>query len=206
MKKRDAKRQAILDTAYRLFREQGFDKTSMAQITAEVGGSKATIYSHFPSKEELFVECMTTVVGEYITQIAAQSIAQLDATETDPGGVLREYGASYLSLICSPDIVAARRLLIAEANRSGIGKLFYAKLVAMRSQVVAFLSHLMASGALRPNDARLAAEHLRGLLEAEILEPLLLQVRDDFPGKEEIALAADRAVTAFLRAYAPSAR
>lgn len=204
MKKRDAKRQAILDTAYRLFREQGFDKTSMAQITAEVGGSKATIYSHFPSKEELFVECMTTVVGEFITQIAAQSIAQLDATETDPSGVLREYGAGYLGLICSPDIVAARRLLIAEANRSGIGKLFYAKIAAMRSHVVAFLSRLMTSGALRPDDARLAAEHLRSLLEAEILEPLLLQARDDFPGKEEIALAADRAVAAYLRAYAPS--
>ena len=53
MKKRDAKRQAILDTAYRLFRTQGFDRTSVSQITAEVGGSKATIYSHFPSKEEL---------------------------------------------------------------------------------------------------------------------------------------------------------
>ena len=50
MKKRDTKRQAILDTAYRLFRAQGFDKTSVSEITAQVGGSKATIYSHFPSK------------------------------------------------------------------------------------------------------------------------------------------------------------
>ena len=74
----------------------------------------------------------------------------------------------------------------------------------MRAHVVAFLSQLMAAGALRPDDARLAAEHLRGLLEAEILEPLLLQARDDSPGDAEIALATDRAVAAFLRAYAPA--
>lgn len=94
--------------------------------------------------------------------------------------------------------------MIAEAPRSGIGKLFLAKIAAMRARVVAFLSQLMASGALRHAAARLAAEHLRALLEAEIVEPLLLQARDDSPSEEEIALAADRAVATFLRAYAPA--
>lgn len=203
MKKRDAKRQAILDTAYRLFRTQGFDGTSVSQITTEVGGSKATIYSHFPSKEELFVECMMAAVDDFIAAIIEQSVARLDASETDPGSVLRDYGNSYLSFICSPDIVAARRLMIAEAPRSGIGKLFSTKISTMRAHVVTFLSRLMASGGLRAGDARLAAEHLRALLEAEIVEPLLLLARDDSPDEKEIALAADRAVTTFLRAYAP---
>ena len=45
---------------------QGFDKTSVSEITAEVGGSKATIYSHFPSKEELFVECMLAAAENYV--------------------------------------------------------------------------------------------------------------------------------------------
>ena len=66
LKKSDSKRQAILDTAYRLFRTQGFDKTSVSEITAEVGGSKATIYNHFPSKEELFVECMLAAAKNYM--------------------------------------------------------------------------------------------------------------------------------------------
>jgi len=94
--------------------------------------------------------------------------------------------------------------MIAEASRAGIGKLFLAKLGGMRAHVVAFLSTLMAAGALRPDDARLAAEHLRALLEAELLEPLLLHARDDLPGEKEIALAVNRAVAAFLRAYAPA--
>ncbi len=37
----DIKRQAILDTAYRLFRAQGFVKTSIAEVTAQVGGTPA---------------------------------------------------------------------------------------------------------------------------------------------------------------------
>lgn len=203
MKKRDAKRQAILDTAYRLFRTQGFDRTSVSQITAEVGGSKATIYSHFPSKEELFVECMTAAAEDFITWIAEQAFVRLDTTGSDPGTVLHEYGTRYLEFVCSPDIVAARRLLIAEADRSAVGKLFHAKLGALRAHVEAFLTHFMASGALRSDDPRLAAEHLRGLLEAEMIEPLLLHARDDSPDQKEIAWAANRAITAFLRAYAP---
>ncbi len=202
MKKRDAKRQAILDTACRLFRTKGFDGTSVSEITTQVGGSKATIYSHFPSKEELFVECMTAAAEDFITGIADQAFAQLDTTATDPAAVLREYGTRYLEFVCSPDIVAARRLLIAEANRSSVGKLFHVKLTALRAHVEAFLYRFMTSGALRRDDPRLAAEHLRGLLEAEIFEPLLLRARDDSPAAKEIALAADRAIAAFLRAYA----
>lgn len=135
MKKRDTKRQAILDTAYRLFRTQGFDKTSVSEITAQVGGSKATIYSHFPSKEELFVECMMAATEEYILNITTL----LDASGSDPRTVLREFGTRLLNLICSSEIVDVRRLLIAEANRFGIGKLFYAKVTALRAHVAVLL-------------------------------------------------------------------
>lgn len=202
MTKRDAKRQAILDTAYRLFRTQGFDATSISEITTLVGGSKATIYSHFASKEELFVECMTAALEDYITG----AVAQLDASGTDPGAALREFGANILNFGSSSDMVAVRRLIIAEANRSGIGKLFFTKIVALRTHVAELLSRFMASGALRPDDADFAASQLRALLEAEVLEPLLLHVRENSPDQEEIELAAERAVSAFLRAYAPVGR
>ncbi len=203
MKKRDAKRQAILDTAYRLFLTQGFDRTSVSQITTEVGGSKATIYSHFPSKEELFVECMTAALEDFITGITAQAIAQLDASGTVPGTVLKEFGTRFLNFVCSPDMVATRRLMIAEAGRSAVGKLFNTKLTALRAHLEAFLSQLMAARVLRHDDPQLAAEQLRSLLEAGIVEPLLLHARDDSPDEKEISQAADKAVAAFLRAYAP---
>lgn len=202
MRDPDAKRQAILDTAYRLFRAQGFDGTSISEITAQFGGSRATIYAYFSSKEELFVECMTAAVEDYITG----AVAQLDASGTDPGIALREFGAKVLNFGSSAEMVAVRRLIIAEAGRSGIGKLFFAKIVALQKHVAELLSRFMASGSLRPADADFAASQLRALLEAEVLEPLLLHVQENSPDQREIELAADRAVTVFLRAYAPAGR
>jgi len=201
VKKSDFKRQTILDSAYRLFRAQGFDQTSVAEITAAVGGSKATIYNHFPSKQELFVECMLAAAENYISG----TLVHLDAY-ADPGVALRDFGTSFLSFICSPEQLAVRRLMIAEAARSGTGKLFFDKISTLRAHVSAFLSACMASGTLRADDPDLAADHLGALLEAEILEPLLLHVREGYPEAEEIALAANRAVAAFLRAYAPDSQ
>ncbi|WP_335872710.1 TetR/AcrR family transcriptional regulator [Bacillus sp. 2205SS5-2] len=43
----------ILDTAYRLFAENGFEKTSMSLIAKEVGITKPAIYYYFPSKNAL---------------------------------------------------------------------------------------------------------------------------------------------------------
>jgi AcrR family transcriptional regulator len=201
MSKNDSKRQAILESAYRLFRAQGFDGTSMADITSQVGGSKATLYSHFPSKEELFVECMMAALQNYMSD----TLKHLDASRSDPEAALRNFGASVLNFICSAEQVEVRRLMIAEASRSGTGKLFFDKLSALRAQISSFLAACMASGLLRLDDSDLAADHLGALLEAEVLEPLLLNVRDAAPDEKETALAARRAVAAFLRAYAPAA-
>ena len=60
--------------------------------------------------------------------------------------------------------------MIAEAARSGTGKLFFDKITALRSQVSSFLDACMASGTLRRDDPDLAADHLGALLEAEILD------------------------------------
>src|SRR5450432_4321764 len=178
MSKNDSKRQAILESAYRLFRARGFDGTSMADITTQVGGSKATLYSHFPSKEELFVECMMAALENYMPD----TLKHLDASRRDPEAALCNFGTSVLNFICSPEQVEVRRLMIAEAARSGTGKLFFDKLTALRSHVSAFMSACMASGTLRGDDPLLAADHLGALLEGQILEPLLLYVREKSQG------------------------
>ncbi len=54
--KREARREAMLAVALDLFREVGFEAASMSQIAARVGGSKATLYNYFSSKEELLLE------------------------------------------------------------------------------------------------------------------------------------------------------
>jgi hypothetical protein len=135
----------------------------------------------------------------------AGTLKHLDAASADPAVALFDFGKSFLNFICSREQLEVRRLMIAEAARSGTGKLFFDKITALRAHLSAFMSACMASGTLRRDDPALAADHLGALLEAEILEPLLLHARDT-PGEKEITLAANRAVAAFLRAYAPTKR
>lgn len=46
-------RASIVDAAFRLFLENGYDGTSLARILAEVPYSKGALYHHFESKEAL---------------------------------------------------------------------------------------------------------------------------------------------------------
>jgi len=46
-------REKIIETAFRLFYDQGYFQTGVNQVIAEAGVSKATFFSHFPTKEDL---------------------------------------------------------------------------------------------------------------------------------------------------------
>lgn len=45
------KRQAILETALRLFVDQGFHGTSTASIAKQAGVATGTLFHHFPTKK-----------------------------------------------------------------------------------------------------------------------------------------------------------
>jgi AcrR family transcriptional regulator len=49
------KRQQIVDTAYRLFKRDGFHATGIDRIIAEADVAKMTMYRHFPNKDGLIV-------------------------------------------------------------------------------------------------------------------------------------------------------
>jgi len=52
---RSGTRERILDIALELFSTQGYDKTSLREIAQRLGFSKAAIYYHFASKEEILL-------------------------------------------------------------------------------------------------------------------------------------------------------
>jgi AcrR family transcriptional regulator len=56
-------RQDILDAALVLFAEQGYDKTSLREIAEQVGVTKAALYYHFPSKEQILVALFEPVAA-----------------------------------------------------------------------------------------------------------------------------------------------
>jgi|SRR5580658_1970513 AcrR family transcriptional regulator len=47
-------RERILDVALDLFLDKGYDKTSLREIAEQLGFSKAALYYHFASKEDIF--------------------------------------------------------------------------------------------------------------------------------------------------------
>ena len=57
-------RAVLLDAATRLFRERGFDKVSVAEITASAGLTHGAFYTHFDSKEALCSEALETAMRD----------------------------------------------------------------------------------------------------------------------------------------------
>lgn len=198
MRKTHQKRQHILDTAYRLFQSGGFANTSMSEITAAAGGSKATVYNYFSSKEDLFVECMTNASDEYVKG----TLGELQDAKVEVPGALLATLTNTLRLLCRSDQLASKRLLIAEAERSGIGKLFCRKMDTYMEKLAAFLASAMDKGHLRRGDPLLAACQLRALAEADIVERCLMGAHRVPPLGSTISRAAQDAVTTFFRAYA----
>jgi AcrR family transcriptional regulator len=71
----------ILDTAERLFGEQGYAATSLRQIVAEAGVNLAAIHYHFGSKEELLDE----LVMRKAAPVNEERLALLSRFEAEAG-------------------------------------------------------------------------------------------------------------------------
>ena len=68
-----AREDAIVRAVNRLLSEKGFDLMTVDQVAAEVGIAKASLYKHFPSKEDLAAAAMVRVVGQARTFLASVS-------------------------------------------------------------------------------------------------------------------------------------
>src|SRR5690606_26182747 len=53
------KRRQILAGARDVFREMGFERSSVDQIAARAGVSKATLYNYFRDKQALYAACLS---------------------------------------------------------------------------------------------------------------------------------------------------
>lgn len=197
--KTETRRQAILDAAAEVFQETGFERTTMSAICERLGYSKATLYNYFASKEALF----SAVVFEATEAEFEATLAALDPSLQDMTEALETFGRGLLTLLYAPQVLAVRRLIVAEAGRSDLGRQCYA-LGPQRSEAVAtaFLQQAMDAGQLRQADARIATLHLRALLEAEWLDRFLFQTLEPV-SEAEINATVQRAVAAFMAAYGP---
>ena len=73
-------RDQIVETACRLFFEQGYNLTGINQIIAEAGVAKASLYYHFPSKEDLCVEYLKNRYDTWFKFLTTYLSAEPDPT------------------------------------------------------------------------------------------------------------------------------
>jgi AcrR family transcriptional regulator len=195
--KTESKRQAILKAAAEVFQEAGFERASMSEIRARIGGSKATLYNYFPSKEELFFEVMYKSKELELGAITAA----LNPDTNDLKQELLHFGERLIPALYSPEAIAIRRLAIAELGHSGIGKvIFEGSMVPIENHVAQFLKKAMKRGRLRTSDPKTAAIHLLSLIESELLQRVLLGVMDSVK-PQAVRGVVRRAVEVFLSGY-----
>jgi AcrR family transcriptional regulator len=77
----EERRSAILDAALTAFSQKGYHATSLDDIAREAGVSKALIYEHFASKQELHADLIARNARE-LTQRVAGALSGVDIEST----------------------------------------------------------------------------------------------------------------------------
>jgi len=116
MSKREAKKQnnkrAILDSAISLFNENGYEKTSIAQIARKAGVGKGTVYSYFDTKKSIIKGFCEYELEKVHHQLIAQSNRDASVleqmliiymTEFQHVTQNREFGRLYMKETLFPD-------------------------------------------------------------------------------------------------------
>ena len=191
------KAESVLAAAKRAFLAAGFGAVSMDTIAREAGVSKATVYAHFGSKEELF--------GAVIERECERYFDRFSAGELDPRDVrasMTILGRRFLELVLSPDAIALHRIIVGEVTRFPmLGEVFWrAGPERERVQIEGFLRSAAAAGALTLPDPRFAAEQFVSLVRADVQLRQLLRLAAE-PSDRQIEIIVEGAVGTFIRAF-----
>lgn len=197
----DAKRDEILEVAGAVFLELGYERTSMAEIAVRVGGSKATLYGYFPSKDALFLAIAQRLAERYVLP----ALARLEeSTEVDVRSALRVFAEQFLAFVSSTEAVATHRIIISHAAHSDMGRGFF-ELGPQRGieALTRYLSGAMSRGQIRKADASVAAIHLFALLtHGEMWQHYFMHEPPTIT-RPQIKRIVERALDAFLNGYQP---
>lgn len=158
------RRERLLDAARDVFLEQGYAGASVSDVVARAGGSLATLYKQFGSKEGLFTAAM-----ERHIETAWAVLEEGRRDRQAPEQVLRELGRRMLLLVFDPGVIRLVRGLAFEAERAPeLGELFLARGPDHTRQALAdYLADQVEDGVLGLSDPREAAGIFMGMLLGE---------------------------------------
>ena len=193
---RDQRRERIIQVAREVFYEVGYAGASMSMISSRLGGSKATLYAYFNSKEELFeaiiresCEAMQAIVHAHIgTNDLRQSLSTVAREML--GMILSDWGNRTLQLVIeeshrNPDLA---RVFNDTIERHG------------KSTMLMLMQTAHEKGQITAPDPVEAAMILKSLLFGDLQFKRILNV---CPAPDEATLVRhiDRAIDVFMTYY-----
>lgn len=190
-KQRKAK---ILAAATELFLKDGYGETSIDAIVEKSGGSKATLYSFYPTKADLFRAVVDSIVASH-ESVELKSLDNVRDT-------LVNFSEERLRVVFSRKHRALMRLIIAERDRfPDIARMYYER-GPLRGHTLLrdYFETLIDEGLIDIRSAVEASEFFRGMLmHQRYIDQLYLNA--PVPSAEEVSVRARHVVDRFLEAY-----
>jgi TetR/AcrR family transcriptional regulator, cholesterol catabolism regulator len=157
---RPTRQAQIFETAARLFCEKGFDKASMGDISDALGLTKAGLYHHIRSKEELLYQIMS-----YGMDLFEQKVLDRVVTIDDPLDRIRATLRGHVLLV-TRDRPKEITVILHESN--ALKGRYRDRINARKKRYVKFLEktfrELVKSGASRRVDPSVAAFAMLGMI------------------------------------------
>ena len=191
-----SRRERILDAAFSAFASRGYRDTAVDDIAGAAETSKGGVYFHFPTKEAIFRELMSTTADKLVAKVE-----RAVAPETEP--VARAEVAIHTVLATFAGHRTMARLLFLDTV--GAGRVFQAETNALHERfarlIQGYLDDAVTAGAIPALDTRITSIAWFGAIN-EIVARWLLAER---PDRLEAAYPALRA-TLLRSAGVPEAR
>ena len=187
----------FLDVAFRLFLENGYEKVSMSDIVKHSGGSLATLYKHFGSKEQLFIYVLEQKTEELFGDWARQSACYEGKLEA----FLMQIGKLLLDVIITDDAILFNRLIVSLGyiDESELKKQTILNLMMRPVNVVSeYLENEKKNGRIEVEDTALCAHQFFNALEEPFMFPRILGVAIDI-SEERRLKALQQVVSIFCR-------
>lgn len=195
---RNKKTVLILGAARKLFLDQGFDTITMDMVARETPVSKATLYAHFASKEDLF----TAVVVDEANRISDE-IWRIVPHDGDIADALRHVAEKFVDIFLSGDTMFLLRAVIGVVPRfPSVGAaIFETSALPLRERLTTFLAGAHERGVLNVPNPMLAAGQFLSLVKGDLdIRHLLLPAKP--PDRDEIEAQIKAGIDLFLSFYA----
>jgi TetR/AcrR family transcriptional regulator, mexJK operon transcriptional repressor len=199
----ERKHQAILEAARVEFLRNGYAGTSMDAIAAAAPVSKQTVYKHFSDKDSLFRDLVIDTMKRVEQRI--QAVSRIRGPGDDLERELIDLAQGLVDSILDPEVLAVRRLIVAESHRfPALGRIYYERGFKLGLQsLAARFGELAEQGRLAIDDTAAAADHFAGMVLWHPANQAMFCGPDHAPTKQRAHGYAQSGARAFLAAYVP---